>query len=101
MVKKFIQMMKKRRMNNMYIAHITALKYDIYSVGKTKAELIENTLIAFEKYLEGFHTTIGEFVEQECNESLENYNNSVWVFLREYLGVHTYDITKGYALGWE
>ena len=85
----------------MYIAHIMDLKYDVYAIGKTKAELIENTIMAFEKYLEGYHTTIGEFVEQECNESLENYNNSVWIFLREYLGVHTYDITKGYALGWE
>ena len=85
----------------MYIAHIVDLKYDIYAIGKTESELKKNTVTAFEEYLKGFRTNVEEFVEQECNESLANYDNSVWNFLREYLGVHTFNITKGYALGWE
>ena len=85
----------------MYIAHIVGLKYDIYAIGKTESELKRNTVKAFEEYLKGFHSTVDEFVEQECNESLANYGNSVWNFMREYLGVHTHNITKGYALGWE
>ena len=85
----------------MHIAHIMGLKYDVYAIGKTESELKRNTVKAFEEYLKGFHSTVDEFVEQECNETLANYGNSVWVFLREYLGVHTFDITKGYALGWE
>lgn len=85
----------------MYIAHIGDLAYDIYAVGKTETELIGNTIVALEKYLAGYHTNINEFIEKECNETLENYGNSVWNFLKEYLGVHTYNITKGYALGWE
>ena len=85
----------------MYVAHISDLKYDIYAIGKTESELKKNTVKAFEEYLKGFRTSVEEFVEQECNENLANYNNSVWNFLREYLGVHTFNITKGYALGWE
>lgn len=85
----------------MYISHIMDLKYDIYAIGKTESELKKNTVKAFEEYLKGFHFTVDEFVGQECNESLANYDNSVWNFLREYLGVHTHNITKGYALGWE
>lgn len=85
----------------MYIAHIGGLKYDIYAIGKTESELKINTIEAFKKYLEGFDTTVEEFVEDECNESLANYGNSVWTFLREYIGTNTYDISKGYALGWE
>ena len=85
----------------MYIAHIGNLAYDIYAIGKTETELIGNTIVAFEHYLKGYHTNIDEFIQQECNESLANYDNSVWNFLREYLGVHTHNITKGYALGWE
>ena len=85
----------------MYVAHISDLKYDIYAIGKTESELKKNTVKAFEEYLKGFRTNVEEFVEQECNESLANYDNSVWNFLREYLGVHTFNITKGYALGWE
>lgn len=85
----------------MYIAHIRGLSYDIYAIGKTESELKANTVKAFEKYLEGYHTTVENFVENECNESLANYGNSVWNFLREYLGVHTHNVSKGYALGWE
>lgn len=85
----------------MYIAHIMDLKYDVYAIGKTESELKKNTVKAFEEYLKGFHSSVEEFVEQECNESLANYGNSVWNFLRDYLGVHTHNVTKGYALGWE
>ena len=85
----------------MYIAHISGLSYDIYAIGETKEELKANMIEAFKKYAAGHHTTVEEFIEIVCNESLENYDNNLWDFLREYLGVHVYNITKGYALGWE
>ena len=85
----------------MYIAHIGDLKYDVYAIGKTETELKANVVKAFEQYLAGYRTTVKEFVENECNENLANYDNSVWNFIREYVGVRTYNITKGYALGWE
>jgi hypothetical protein len=50
--------------------------------------------------VESFGHTVEEWVEG-CRENLSDYNNDVWTFLHEYYGVHLYDITKGYALGWE
>ena len=85
----------------MYIAHIMDLKYDVYAIGTTESELKSNTVKAFKQYLKSFHTTVEDFVENECGDNLANYDNSIWNFLREYLGVHTHNITKGYALGWE
>lgn len=85
----------------MYIASLLDLKYEIYAVGQTESELKKNIVKAFETYLDNYHTNVTDFVEQECNDNLANYDNSVWNFLREYLGVRTYDVTKGYALGWE
>ena len=73
----------------------------INSDSKAKSELKANVVKAFKQYLAGYHTTVKEFVENECNESLANYDHSVWNFIREYVGVRTYNITKGYALGWE
>ena len=85
----------------MYIAHIMDLKYDVYAIGATESELKANTVKAFKQYLKSFHMTVTDFVENECGDNLANYDNSIWNFLREYLGVHTHNITKGYALGWE
>jgi hypothetical protein len=85
----------------MYIAHISDLAYDIYAIGETELELKNNMIKAFEAYLISYHTNVEEFVENDCKENLANYDNSVWNFLREYLGMQTYNIIKGYALGWE
>lgn len=85
----------------MYIANIRNLKYDVYAIGRTESELKENTIKALEQYLMAYRTTIEDFIENECDESLANYDNSVWNFLREYLGVSVHNIDKGYALGWE
>ena len=85
----------------MYIANIRNLKYDVYAIGRTESELKENTIKAFEQYLMVYRTTVEDFIENECDESLANYDNSVWNFLREYLGMSVHNIAKGYALGWE
>jgi hypothetical protein len=85
---------------NMYIASLDGLSYEIHSVGKTQEECKQNMVKGFLKYVESFGHTVEEWVEG-CRESLSDYNNDVWTFLHEYYGVHLYDITKGYALGWE
>ena len=84
----------------MYIASLDALSYEIHSIGKTKEECQQNMVKGFLRYIESYGNTVEEWVEG-CRENLDNYNNDVWTFLHEYYGVHLYDITKGYALGWE
>ena len=84
----------------MYIASLDALSYEIHSIGKTKKECEENMVEGFLRYVEFSGCTLEEWVE-DCATNLSNYNNDVWTFLHEYYGVHMYDITKGYALGWE
>ena len=84
----------------MYIASLDALSYEIHSIGKTKKECQQNMVKGFLSYVEFSGCTLEEWIE-DCNESLNNYNNDVWTFLHEYYGVHMFDITKGYALGWE
>ena len=77
------------------------LKYEIYAVGETEEKCKENLLKGFQQYLKGYNnTTFEELVENE-REDLADYDNDMWTFLTDYYGVRTYDVTKGYALGWE
>lgn len=84
----------------MYIASLDALGYEIHSIGKTKEECQQNMVVGFLRYVEFSGCTLEEWIEQ-CEENLSNYNCSIWTFLHEYYGVHIFDISKGYALGWE
>ena len=84
----------------MYIASLDALSYEIHSIGKTKKECQQNMVAGFLRYVEQYGYTVEEWLTS-CNTNLLNYNNDVWTFLHEYYGVHMFDITKGYALGWE
>ena len=84
----------------MYVASLLDLSYDIYAIGKTKEECKSNAVKAFEKYLETYKYTLEEFCEDR-NIDLEEYNNSVATMLEEYYGLNMFDVTKGYALGWE
>lgn len=76
------------------------LKYEVYAVGTTKEECKANLLRGFEQYLKSYHITFEEWVENS-GEDLVDYNNDMWTFLDGYYGIRTYDVTKGYALGWE
>lgn len=84
----------------MYIASLDSLSYEIHSVGETIDECIHNMVKGFLHYVNHYGCSAKEWIE-ECNEDFSNYNNDVWTFLHEYYGVHMYDISKGYALGWE
>jgi hypothetical protein len=84
----------------MYIASLDELSYSIHSIGQTKKECQQNLVKGFLHYVESYHTTVEQWVE-EVGEDFNDYNNDVWTFLYEYYGVHMFDITKGYALGWE
>ena len=84
----------------MYLGIVRDLSYELYAVGKTEKECKANIGKAFAKYLEGYHLTLDEFLEDR-DINLEDYGNDVLIMLEEYFGLHTFDITKGYALGWE
>lgn len=84
----------------MYIASLDSLSYEIHSIGKTKEECQHNMVNGFLEYVEFYGCTVEEWIE-DCNEHLSHYKNDVWTFLHEYYGVHMFDVTKGYALGWE
>ena len=84
----------------MYIASLLDLKYEIYAVGQTKEECKANLLKGFKQYLKGYHVTFKEWLE-EINVDYADYNKDMWTFLAEYYGVHMFDVSKGYALGWE
>lgn len=84
----------------MYIASICGTEYEVYAIGKTEEECKKNLIKAFLHYVKSYHTTVEEWVEN-IREDFGEYNNDVWTFLIDYYGVHMFDITKGYALGWE
>ena len=84
----------------MYLAIINGLKYDIYAIGKDMGECKNNLLIAFQRYIEQCGCSIEQWVEDE-GEDFSSYNNNTHTFLLEYYGCRFYDITKGYAFGWE
>ena len=84
----------------MYIASLDELSYDIYSVGATKDECRYNMVTGFVNYVTNYGCTVDQWVEK-CDEDFNNYDNDVWTFLNEYYGVHMFNITKGYAIGWE
>lgn len=84
----------------MYIASLLDLKYEIYAVGQTEEECKANLLKGFKQYLKGYHVTFKEWLE-EINVDYADYNKDMWTFLHEYYGAHMFNITKGYALGWE
>ena len=84
----------------MYIAHIADLRCDIYAVGKTEAECRKNLIKAFLNYLMRYRVTLDEWIE-DINVSMSDYNYDMWRFLTEYYAAHMFNVTKGYALGWE
>lgn len=84
----------------MYIASLLDLKYEIYAVGQTKEECKANLITGFKKYMQGYKVTFKEWLA-EINVEYADYNEDMWTFLEEYYGVRMFDITKGYALGWE
>ena len=83
----------------MYVA-IMDLKYEVIAVGKTEEECQANMVKAFKNYMKGYKTTLKEWLE-ELNVDYSDYGKDLWTFLQEYYGVHMFDVTKGYALGWE
>lgn len=85
----------------MYLGIIRDLSYELYAVGKTKEECKENLCKAFRDYLKGYgYADLDEFLEEHSID-LEEYGNDVLTMLEEYYGLNTFDIAKGYALGWE
>ena len=84
----------------MYIASMDSLKYEIYAVGQTEEECKANLLKGFKHYMKSYHITFKEWLA-EINENYADYNRDMWTFLSEYYGVRMFNITKGYALGWE
>lgn len=85
----------------MYLGIVRDLSYELYAVGKTEKECKANICKAFEDYLKGYnYADLDEFCE-EHDINLEEYNNDVLIMLEEYYGLNTFNITKGYALGWE
>ena len=83
----------------MYIANLT-LEYEIYAVGQTEKECRANIIAGFKQYLKSYRMTLMEWLD-EINEDYADYHNDLWTFLREYYGVHMFNVDKGYALGWE
>lgn len=84
----------------MYIASLDGLSYEVYAVGKTEEECKANLIKGFKRYLKSYHTTFKEWLA-DCDVNYSEYNRDMWTFLHEYHGVHMFNITKGYALGWE
>ena len=84
----------------MYIAALIDLKYPIYAIGCTHEECADNIVKGFQQYMKSYRITFKEWLE-EIGVDYADYNKDMWTFLSEYYGVHMFDITKGYALGWE
>ena len=84
----------------MYIATLTDLKYPIHAIGNTQEECKKNMLKGFKAYMKSFKITFAEWIE-EVGVDYTDYGNDMWRFLSEYYGVHMFNVTKGYALGWE
>ena len=84
----------------MYIASLNSLKYEIYAIGKTEEECKANLVKGFNQYMKSYHITFQEWLA-EINVDYADYQENMWAFLNEYYGVHMFNITKGYALGWE
>ena len=83
----------------MYVA-IMDLKYELLAVGKTEEECKANLIKAFKQYMKAYHITFKGWLE-ELNVDYADYGKDMWTFLQGYYGVHMFDVTKGYALGWE
>ena len=84
----------------MYLGIVRDLSYELYAVGETEKECKARIGKAFKKYLEGYNLTLDEFLEDR-DIDLEEYGNDVLVMLEEYFGLNVFNITTGYALGWE
>lgn len=84
----------------MYLGIVRDLSYELYAIGKTKKECKANILKAFDVYLDNYRLTLDEFLEDRGID-LEEYDNEVLTMLEEWFGLNIFDITKGYALGWE
>lgn len=85
----------------MYIGIVRDLSYELYAVGKTKEECKANLCKAFNDYLKGYnYANLDEFLENHGID-LKEYDNDVLTMLEEYWGLATFDVSKGYALGWE
>ena len=84
----------------MYIASVCGMEYEVYAIGKTEEECEQNIVKGFLNYVKSYRTTVEQWVE-DIGEDFNNYDNDVYTFLSDYYGVHMFDITKGYALGWE
>lgn len=85
----------------MYIGIVRDLSYELYAVGKTKKECKANIGKAFERYMKAYgYANLDEFLEDH-DIDLEEYGNNVLTMLEEYYGLNMFDVTKGYALGWE
>ena len=84
----------------MYVASLDGLKYEIYAVGQTEEECKANLIKGFKQYMKGYRITFNEWLE-ELDVDYTDYNEDMWTFLNEYYGAHMFNITKGYALGWE
>ena len=85
----------------MYIGIIGDLSYDLYAIGQTKEECKANMGKAFERYLKAYdYANLEEFCEDHRID-LEEYDGSMLTLLEEYYGMNIFDVTKGYALGWE
>jgi hypothetical protein len=83
----------------MYVATME-LKYEIIAVGTTEKECKANLVKAFKQYMKAYKTTLTEWLT-ELNVNYSDYHRDLYTFLHEYYGVHMFDVTKGYALGWE
>lgn len=91
----------KKGENNMYLGIVRDLSYELYAVGKTEKECKTNIRKAFDDYLKGYdYANLDEFLEDHTI-NLEEYGNDVLTMLEEYYGLNIFDVTKGYALGWE
>lgn len=84
----------------MYLAVINGLSYDIYAVGKTEPECLGRILLAFRLYVKQYGRSVEEWIEC-CGEDFAAYDYDLLRFLQEYYGCGLYDISKGYAFGWE
>lgn len=84
----------------MYVASLTSLSYEIIAIGKTEKDCKQNMVKGFENYVKSYHCSVEEWI-LDCCENISDYDNDVFTFLQQYYAVHMFDITKGYALGWE
>lgn len=85
---------------SLFICLCDALQYDIYAVGSTKEEAQQRLTDAFISYVEKLGHTFNSWIEFQ-EEDFEDYGNDPFRFITEYHGTRTYDISKGYAFGWE